>query len=146
MSVAYQCNALPNLMRKLFYKYKNQKNKNNSRKTQTLVANLNFREFKKLSSVLHHAVRFGAALTNNSCTKSSICRSTANVGKEGAQGNRPQPMSCKAGSVQVQIVIFSISNQLYYCKFTIVVSEIHSLLKNTQETLSNLPFPHPLHD
>ena len=83
---------------------------------------MNFREFKKLSSVLHHAVRFGAALTNNSCTKSSICRSTANVGKEGAQGNRPRDMSCNAGSEQVQIASLSISNgsqnqhELYFDK------------------------------
>lgn len=59
--------------------------------------------------MLHQAVRFGAALTKSACTKSSICKSTANVGNEGAQGNKPRDMSCKAGSEQVQIASLSIS-------------------------------------
>lgn len=75
------------------------------------MVNLNLRESKKPSSVSHHAVRFGAVLTNNSRTKSSICKSTANVGSDGAHGKSPLDKSCKAGSVQVHKIIVSISTK-----------------------------------
>ena len=74
----------------------------------TRVANLNFRVLKNPSRVSHQAVVFGAALTKSSRTKSSISKSTARVGNDGAQGNKPRSSSCSATSWQVQILIISI--------------------------------------
>lgn len=46
---------------------------------------------------------------NRLCAKSSICKSTAKEGSEGAQGKSPLAINCPAGSVQVHKEIDSIS-------------------------------------
>ena len=76
---------------------------------------LNFLASKNCSKVSHHAVMFGAAFTKRPCTSSSICKSTARLGSDGAQGKSPYDNSVRAGSVQVQIDNFSISRINGYC-------------------------------
>ena len=57
----------------------------------------------------------GAAFTKRHCTSSNICKSTARLGSEGAQGKSPYDNSVRAGSVQLQTEIFSISRINEYC-------------------------------
>lgn len=75
----------------------------------TFVFSLNPRASRNFSRVSHQAVVLGATFWKRPLANSSILRSTARVGRKGAQGNRPSDKSCKAGSLQVQSTIFLIS-------------------------------------